>query len=353
MPAAPLPLTPGRPAPLLHTRVVERLRTGHYSRATEKAYVGWIGRYVRFHAGRHPRELGEPAVNRFLSHLAVDRNVAASTQNQALAAVLFLYDKVFGEPLGAVKDVVRARRPKRLPVVLTREEARRVLAELDGPHRTVGLLLYGAGLRLLEALRLRVKDLDFDRGELTVREGKGDKDRRTMLPAAAGGGLRRQLELARSLHDEDAARGFGTVELPAAFARKSPAAARDFRWRYVFPATQISRDPRSGVRRRHHLHESSVSRAISTAARRSDITKRATAHTFRHSFATHLIEAGYDIRTVQELLGHKDVRTTMVYTHVLNRGGRGVVSPADFDLPEPGAVQDNVRALSCGVSEKY
>ena len=353
MRVAPLPLTPGRPTPLLHTRVVERLRTGHYSRATEKAYLGWIGRYVRFHAGRHPRELGEPEVNRFLSHLAVDRQVAASTQNQALAAVLFLYDKVFEQPLGEVKEVIRARRPKRLPVVLTRGEARRVLTALNGPHRTVGLLLYGAGLRLLEALRLRVKDVDFDRGELTVRAGKGDKDRRTMLPEAAAGGLRRQIELARSLHADDAARGFGTVELPAAFARKSPAAERDFRWRYVFPATQISRDPRSGVRRRHHLHESSVSKAITAAVRRSDIAKRATAHTFRHSFATHLIEAGYDIRTVQELLGHRDVRTTMVYTHVLNRGGRGVVSPADFGSFDHGVTQDNVRALSCDVSEKH
>ena len=353
MPAAPLPLTPGRPAPLLHTRVVERLRATHLSRSTERSYVGWIGRYIRFHAGKHPRDLAEPDVNRFLSHLAVDRNVAASTQNQALAAILFLYGKVLERPLGEVTDVIRARRPKRLPVVLSREEARRVLAELNGPHRTAGLLLYGAGLRLLEVLRLRVKDVDFERGELTVREGKGDKDRRTMLPAAAEPGLRRQIELARSLHEDDAARGFGTVELPAAFARKSPAAARDFRWRYVFPATQISRDPRSGVRRRHHLHQGSVGRAISAAAKRSDLLKRVTAHTFRHSFATHLIEAGYDIRTVQELLGHKDVRTTMAYTHVLNRGGRGVVSPADFDLPEPVTARDNVRTLSRAVTEKH
>ena len=334
MPAAPLPLTPGRPTPLLHTRLVERLRAGHDSRATEKSHVGWIGRYVRFHAGRHPRDLTEPDVNQFLSHLAVDRHVAASTQNQALSALLFLYGKVLGEPLGELEDVLRARRPKRLPVVLTREEARRVLTELTGPHRTAGLLLYGAGLRLLEALRLRVKDVDFDRGELTVRAGKGDKDRRTMLPEAAADGLRRQIDVARSLHEEDAARGFGTVELPSAFARNCPGAARDVRWRYVFPATQISRDPRSGVRRRHHLHESTLSKAITAAARRSDIPKRVTAHVFRHSFATHLIEAGYDIRTVQELLGHQDVRTTMVYTHVLNRGGRGVRSPADFDLPE-------------------
>ena len=314
----------------LYDRAVERLRTRHYSRRTEKAYLGWIGRYVRFHRGRHPRVLAEPDLNAFLTHLAVDRDVAASTQNQALVAILFLYEHVLDQPLGRVENVVRARKPKRLPVVLTRDEAQRVLGELDGVHRTVGLLLYGSGLRLLEALRLRVKDVDFDRAELTVREGKGDQDRRTMLADAATPGLRRQLDLARSLHDEDAARGFGTVELPHAFARKCPAAATEFRWRYVFPATQVSRDPRSGVHRRHHLHESAVSRAISAAVKRSDITKRVTAHVFRHSFATHLIEAGYDIRTVQELLGHKDVRTTMVYTHVLNRGGRRVRSPADF-----------------------
>ena len=244
---------------------------------------------------------------------------------------MFLYEKVLEKPLNRSEGVVRAKRPKRLPVVLTRDEARRTLNELEGVHRTVGLLLYGSGLRLLEALRLRVKDVDFARHELTVRQGKGDKDRRTMLASTVEDGLRRQIEISRGYHEADLQRGLGSVELPHAFERKSPSAAFEFGWKYVFPAGGISTDPRSGVRRRHHLHESSVSKAIRCAVRRCDITKRVTAHTFRHSFATHLLEAGSDIRTVQELLGHSDVRTTMIYTHVLNRGGHGVRSPADFD----------------------
>jgi len=328
---APLPLRPGVPGPRLYDRAVDVLRAHHYSRRTEKAYLHWIGRYIRFHRRRHPRDLREPAVNAFLTHLAVEGDVSASTQNQALAALLFLYERVLEEPLDRLEGVIRANRPKRLPVVLTRPECRRILDELDGVHRLVVLLLYGSGLRLLEALRLRIKDIDFERSELTIRQAKGDKDRRTMLPQAAVPSLQQQITLSRRYHDEDLARGVGSVELPHAFERKCPQAAFQFRWKYVFPATGISRDPRSGVRRRHHLHESSVSKAIRGAARRSDIAKRVTAHTFRHSFATHLIESGSDIRTVQELLGHSDVRTTMVYTHVLNRGGQGVRSPADFE----------------------
>ena len=331
LPPPPLGLFPGQPGPRLYDALVEVLRARRYSRRTERAYVGWIRRFILFHRPRHPRELSETDANRFLTHLAVDEHVAASTQNQALAAILFLYDKVLEQPLDRIEGVIRARRPKRLPVVLTRDETRRVLNELEGVHRIIGLLLYGSGLRLLEALRLRVKDVDFARRELTVRQGKGDKDRRTMLASTVEDGLQRQIEISRAFHEADLQRGFGGVELPHAFQRKSPGAAFEFRWKYVFPAGGISSDPRSGVRRRHHLHESSVSKAIRAAARRCDITKRVTAHTFRHSFATHLIEAGYDIRTVQELLGHSDIRTTMIYTHVLNKGGHGVRSPADFD----------------------
>lgn len=325
----PLGLFPGRPVPRLHTALIGELRARHYSLRTERAYVHWVRRFVRFHDGRHPRELREADVNEFLTHLAVEGRVAASTQNQALAALLFLYGVVLGRPLDRLHGVIRANRPKRRPVVLTRDEVRTILDRLDGSYATIGLLLYGAGLRLLESLRLRVKDVDFCRRELTVREGQGDKDRVTTLPEAAIDPLRAQVERVQVIHDRDLARGFGAVELPWALERKLPGAARELGWQYVFPATTIGTDPRTGVRRRHHLHESAVSRAISAAVRRTDITKRVTAHAFRHSFATHLIEAGYDIRTVQELLGHSDVRTTMIYTHVLNRGGRGVVSPAD------------------------
>ena len=337
----PLGLFSGKPRPRLYDRVIEVLRVHHDSLRTERAYVGWIRRFILFHRPRHPRELSEADANRFLTHLAVKEHVAASTQNQALAAILFLYDKVLAQPLDRIEGVVRAKRPKRLPVVLIRQEVGRVMGELEGISQIIALLLYGSGLRMLECLRLRVKDIDFDRRELTIRQGKGDRDRRTMLPESASEPLRAQIEAVRRLHECDLARGFGTVELPHALERKLPSAAREFRWQYVFPATMVGTDPRSGVRRRHHLHESAVSRAISAAVRRTDITKRVTAHTFRHSFATHLIEAGYDIRTVQELLGHKDVRTTMIYTHVLNKGGRGVQSPADF-LPSP---HDNAQSV--------
>jgi integron integrase len=273
--------------------------------------------------------MAEPEVDAFLTHLAVDRNVSASTQNQALAALLFLYEHVLKQPLDRVEGVVRANRPKRLPVVLTRGEVRRVLDQLDGTYRLMGELMYGAGLRLLECLRLRVKDLDFERGEITVREGKGDKDRRTMLPAVVRARLMAHLERVAELHRKDLAAGYGRVHLPHALDRKLPEAAGEFRWQYVFPSAKLSVDPRSGVTRRHHAHEGSVSREITEAVRRSGITKRATSHSFRHSFATHLLEAGYDIRTVQELLGHEDVSTTMIYTHVLNKGGHAVKSPLD------------------------
>jgi integron integrase len=309
--------------------ITRAIRVRHYSRRTEEAYVGWVKRFVRFHGMRHPRELGAAAVGAFLSYLAVERRVSASTQNQALAALLFLYDQVLGEPLSLVDGVVRSKRPARLPVVLTREEVDRVLNVLSGTPALVTRLSYGSGLRLMEALRIRVKDLDLARGELIVRGGKGGKDRVTMLSRSVTGPLQAHLIHVRAQHERDVAAGAGFVELPDALARKYRMAAREWRWQWVFPAMRSYVDRSTGERRRHHLHETVMQRAVGAGVRRAGITKRATCHSFRHSFATHLLEAGYDIRTVQELLGHGDVRTTMIYTHVLNRGARGVRSPAD------------------------
>jgi integron integrase len=304
------------------------MRTRHLSRLTEEAYVRWIVRYVRFHGLRHPRTLGEKEMREFLSHLAADRNVAASTQSQALAALLFLYVEVLRDPVPWVDDVIRARRPHRLPVVMTREEVRAVLGRLRGSPRLVTLLLYGSGLRLMEALRLRVKDIDFGMSQITVRGGKGDRDRVTMLPSAARSALEVQLVRVRRLHERDLAAGAGRTVLPHALARKYPDAASELAWQWVFPARRIAVDP-TRDRYRHHLHETVVQRAMHLAVKAAGITKRATCHTFRHSFATHLLEDGHDIRTVQELLGHRSVATTMIYTHVLNRGGLGVRSPVD------------------------
>ena len=295
-------------------------RSRHLSLRTEKAYVRWVQRYVHYHGLRHPRDLAEANVRAFLEHLAVDRQVAASTQNQALSALLFLYANVLGQPLGDLGAVVRANRPKRLPVVLSRAEVEAVFVHLEGVPRLVASLLYGSGLRLMEALRLRVKDLDFDYCQLTVRQGKGDKDRPTLLPEILHEALQRQLRKAKALHEEDLEAGYGEVALPYALARKYRHAGYEWGWQYVLPSTKRSIDPRSGVERRHHLSPSMVQKAFKRAVRKAGITKPASPHTLRHSFATHLLERGYDIRTVQELLGHKDVRTTMVYTHVLNRG---------------------------------
>ena len=314
--------------PKLLDRLRHACRVRHYSIRTEDAYHDWCRRFILFHKVRHPETMAEPEVNAFLTHLAVDRHVAASTQNQAMAALLFLYEAVLRRPLNEL-NVIRAARPKRLPVVLTREEVRSVLGRLDGIHALFGRLLYGTGMRLLECLRLRVKDIDFTLNQITVRAGKGDKDRVTVLPAGIVPALRDQLVGARRLYESDLAEGFGRVELPTALARKYPNAATEWIWQYVFPSVKRSRDPRSGVERRHHLHEGAMSRAIKEAIRAAGITKHATAHTLRHSFATHLIGDGADIRTVQELLGHESVETTMIYTHVLNRGGRGVTSPLD------------------------
>jgi integron integrase len=316
-------------APRLLDLVRERLRVKHYSIRTEEQYVSWIRRYILFHGKRHPREMGLREVEAFLTDLAVAGRVSASTQNQAKAALLFLYAQVLGTELGWLDGVTSAKAARRLPVVLTEQEAKALLAQLTGVHWVLASLLYGAGLRLMEALRLRVKDVDFARREIVVRDGKGGKDRVTVLPAKLVEPLRQQLAKARELHTRDCLAGYGEVYLPFALARKYPRAAREWGWQYVFPATVLSEDPRSGCMRRHHLDEQGVQRAVRSAVRRAGIVKPASPHTLRHSFATHLLQAGYDIRTVQELLGHADVKTTMVYTHVLNRGGRGVLSPMD------------------------
>jgi integron integrase len=321
------------PAPQQPPRLLDRLRHAcrvrHYSIRTEEAYHDWCKRFILFHGKRHPHEMGAAEINAFLTHLAVVGHVSASTQYQAFSAILFLYQRVLEVDPGMVAGVIRAVRPKRLPVVLTREEVDRVLAELQYPYRLIAQILYGSGLRLLEALRLRVQDLDFPRMEILVRHGKGGKDRRTMLPRSLVPELQAHLRRVRDLHACERKEGRGQVWLPDAWDRKAPSASIDWRWQWVFPSSTISVDPRTGWRGRHHLHEGSVSREISQAGRRANLTKRPTAHSLRHSFATHLLEAGYDIRTVQELLGHTNVETTMIYTHVLNKGGRAVVSPLD------------------------
>ena len=296
---------------------------------TEEAYVGWVHRYVVFHGKRHPSLLDERDVTAFLTDLAVRRHVSASTQNQALAALLFLYGSVLRHPLGGMQNIVRAKKPVRLPTVLARNEVRAVIGEMRGTSRLVALLLYGAGLRVMEALRVRVHDLDFDTRVLTVRGGKGDRDRVSVLPRTLIPELRAHLLQVQRLHANDIKDGHGCVELPGALDRKIPSAPRAWEWQWVFPATRMYVDRSTGEMRRHHLHDTVIQRAVSEAARRARIARRVTCHTFRHSFATHLLEGGYDIRTIQELLGHRDVRTTMIYTHVLNRGGRTVDSPAD------------------------
>jgi integron integrase len=315
--------------PRLLQRVRQTMRLRRMSLRSERVYLPWIRRYVRYHGLRHPRDLGEAEVAAFLTHLAVDRGVAAATQRQALSALLFLYRAVLGVEVGWVEGVNWARPRARLPVVLTPSEVQLVLGQLSGVPRLVALLLYGSGMRLLECLTLRVKDIDLERGEIRIRRGKGGKDRVTVLPDSVRGALRRHLAEVRVLHGRDLAAGAGRVALPDALVRKYPGAAAGWAWQWVFPATRQYRDRESGERRRHHLDPSVVQRAMTAAVRQAGIAKRASCHTLRHSFATHLLEGGYDIRTVQELLGHSDVRTTMIYTHVLNRGGRGVRSPAD------------------------
>jgi integron integrase len=317
-----------RPKKLLD-QLRDAIRLKHYSIRTEEAYVSWARRYILFHNRRHPKDMGSQEIEAFLTHLAVDQKVAASTQNQALNALLFLYRHVLRQDLDLPIEAIRAKRPKRLPTVMTREEVQRVLAALSGTHQLISKVLYGSGLRLVECLRLRVKDVDFAQHQIIVRDGKGMVDRITVLPDSLIAPLQEHLQRVQMLHQQDLADGYGAVYLPFALERKYPNAHREWGWQYIFPAKRRSQDPRTGVTRRHHIHESTLQKAVRKAARLAGITKPINCHTFRHSFATHLLESGYDIRTVQELLGHKDVRTTMIYTHVLNRGPLAVRSPLD------------------------
>jgi integron integrase len=325
-------MTTAKPPKLL-IQVKQAIRRKHYSIRTEKAYVDWIRRYILYHDKTHPKDMSLPHIESYLTHLAVDKNVAASTQNQALAAISFLYREVLKIELDPLAiSAVRAKRPTRLPTVLTQAEAQRVIQLIPEPHRLMAQLLYGSGLRLMECLRLRVKDVDFAQGQILVRGGKGDHDRITMLPESVSKPLQIHLVRVEGIHQRDLKRGFGSVYMPTALNRKYPNDSREWIWQYVFPARRVSTDPRSGEKRRHHASESSLQSAVRKAGKLAGIKKRVTPHTFRHSFATHLLEAGYDIRTVQELLGHKDVKTTMVYTHVLNRSKIPVRSPLDLDL---------------------
>ena len=315
--------------PKLLDQVRGKIRVKHYSIRTEQAYVDWIKRFILHFDKRHPRDMGAAQVEAFLTHLAVAGHVAASTQNQAKSAILFLYREVLEQELPWLDNVTQARQPQRLPVVLTQAEVQALLSRLAYTHWLIASLLYGTGMRVLEAARLRVKDVEFSRKEILVRDGKGYKDRVTMLPLALVNPLKDHLKRVKTLHEKELAEGFGKAYLPFALEKKYPNAAAEWMWQYVFPAVKRSVDPRSGEERRHHVQDQAIQRAIKQAARDAKLTKPATPHTLRHSFATHLLQGGYDIRTVQELLGHKDVTTTMIYTHVLNKGGRGVSSPLD------------------------
>jgi integron integrase len=326
---SPLAPSPPQNKPKLLDQVRQLMRLRHYSLRTEEVYVGWMRRYILFHGKRHPRDLGEEDVSKFLSSLAIEGRVAASTQNQALNALLFLYKEVLHHDLGFIVNAVRVKRPPKVPVVLSPTEVRAVLAQLSGQYRLMGQLLYGSGLRLLECLRLRVKDVDLEYLHIAVREPKGGKERKTILPVSLAAALREHLEKVKRRHEEDVAAGFGGVHLPGALERKLPNASREWPWQYVFPSERRSIDPRTGIERRHHVNEKNLQNAMRVAVRKARISKAASCHTLRHCFATHLLENGYDIRTVQELLGHKDVSTTMIYTHVLNKPGIGVKSPLD------------------------
>jgi integron integrase len=308
----------------------EFLRNRHYSLRTEKTYIGWVRQYILFHKKRHPREMGEAEINEFITHLVNQKNVAASTQNQAISAILYLYRNVLNIQLDEKALVpIRPTKPKRVPTVLSKAEAKKVISQMDGIYKIMTQIMYGSGLRLMEVMRLRVKDLDFANRQIVVRDGKGENDRVTMFPDILLEPLRLHLQQVKAQHDTDLAMGYGTVYLPYALERKYPNASREFAWQYIFPSPDLSIDPVSGVRQRHHLNEANLQRAVKQASRLARLDKPVTPHAFRHSFATHLLENGYDIRTVQELLGHKDVKTTMIYTHVLNRGGMAVRSPLD------------------------
>ncbi|MDO9104341.1 MAG: integron integrase [Methylovulum sp.] len=318
--------------PKLLDQVRAKIRYKHYSIRTEQAYTDWIRRFILHFGKRHPREMGAAEIGQFLTHLAVEARVSASTQNQARCALLFLYKEVLETELPWLDDVEQAKVPKRLPVVLNREEVQAILSRLKGTQWLIASLLYGTGMRIMECLRLRLQDVDFRRREILIRDGKGHKDRVTMLPVTLVAALQTHLQKVKELHDTDLAQGFGAVYMPFALDRKYPNAAKEWAWQYVFPSAKLSMDPRSGKTRRHHVQEQVIQRAIKQVVRDAGLTKAATPHTLRHSFATHLLESGYDIRTVQELLGHSDVSTTMIYTHVLNKGGKGVSSPLDAML---------------------
>jgi integron integrase len=317
------------PKPKLLDQLRESLRSRHYSRRTEQTYCQWVKRFIFFHHVRHPAEMAEPEINAFLTHLAVKEHVSASTQNQALSALLFLYRYVLNRKIGDLGEVIRARKPIRVPIVMTREEVKAVLNNLTGDKWLMASMMYGAGLRLMECLRLRVQDIDFSRSEITIRDGKGAKDRITMLPESLKQPLRRHLVNVRETHENDLKDGWGNVLMPDALDRKYPNAPREWRWQWVFPQESRWKNTKIGQEGRHHVHETILQRVVRDAVLKAGIVKHAVCHTFRHSFATHLLEAGYDIRTIQELLGHKDVSTTMIYTHVLNKGGHGVRSPVD------------------------
>ena len=319
--------TGGQPILLDQVRTAVRIR--HYSARTEKAYVHWIRKFVFFHSVRHPINMGGPEITAFLNHLAVNDKVSASTQNQALCAIVFLYKHVLKKEPDQFEGLVWAKKPKHIPVVFTREEVRSILNHLDGVYWMMATLLYGAGLRLRECLELRIKDIDFDYNQIVIRDAKGEKDRVVPLPQKLKTPLKSQMEKVKKLHEQDVKDGYDSVYMPYALEKKYPHAGKELAWKYVFPAHQISTDPRSDIRRRHHLYETVLQKAVKTAIRKAGIVKHAGCHALRHSFATHLLEDGYDIRTIQELLGHNDVKTTMIYTHVLNKGGLAVKSPAD------------------------
>lgn len=314
--------------PRLLDQVRSELRARHYSLKTERAYIQWIRQYILYHNKRHPIEMGAEEINAFIRHLAVTRDVSSSTQNQALCAIVYLYKHILKKEIGQL-ELIWAQKPKKLPVVYTVQETERILSHLHGVHQMVAMLLYGAGLRLMECLRLRIKDIDFGFRQITIHDGKGFKDRVTLLPDKTAEPLKAHIKKVREIHLNDLKNGCGTVYIPYALERKYPNASKEFGWQYVFPAHHLSKDPKTGIRRRHHLHESVIQKALKQAMRKAGIVKRGGCHSLRHSFATHLLQKGYDIRTVQELLGHKDIKTTQIYTHVLNRGGLGVKSPVD------------------------
>ena len=315
--------------PKLLDLVRHKIQALHYSPRTEKTYIGWIKQFIFFHGKRHPVDMAEKEINEFLSFLAIKKHVTASTQNQALCAIVFLYRHVLNKDIGLMDGLIRAKRPGRLPVVLSKAEVRKIIRNLSGVKKIIVMIMYGSGLRLMECLRLRVKDIDFSLNQIIVRDGKGNKDRITMLPQVVNISLKEHLKRVRKIHQQDRQDGYGRVNLPYALSRKYPNASREWNWQYIFPATKRFKNPITGEQGRHHIHETAIQKSVKKAIRNAGIVKHAACHTLRHSFATHLLEDGYDIRTVQELLGHKDVRTTMIYTHVLNRGVRGVMSPAD------------------------